>query len=120
MIIDLSQSKFFTQDPDIRFAKEYLLPLGAWKEGWRRYQLLEYTQSDLRDYFFMKYGRRLSWNSLNKWIIKTEVYIVSRPVLERGAKVVNSDIFGKHEQYILEEVTRNLRFEGSSDSRIII
>lgn len=119
MILNLQDSKFF-QDPDPRFAKEHALPLGTWKELWRRYKLLDYSNGDLRDYLFVKFARNLSYNSMERWIVRSEVYVIARPVLERGAIAVNSNIFGIYEQFVLDEVTKNLRFSGSIDSKIII
>lgn len=120
MIIDLSQSKLFTIDPDIRFAKEYLLPPGTWKELWRRYKLLDYTNGDLRDYLFVKHARNLSFNSMNRWIIRSEIFMLSRPILEKGARMVNSGIFLEYEQYILDELVKTLRFNEGRESKAII
>jgi len=120
MILDLTQSKLFTVDPDIRFSREYLLPQGTWKELWRRYKLLDYSNGDLRDYLFVKHARRLSYRSMDRWIQRSEIYMLTRPVLERGAKMVNSEIFGAYEQYVMDELTKQLRNGGTASSRIII
>lgn len=120
MIINLNESIIFTKDPDIRFSKEYAVPTGTWKELWRRYKLLEYSNGDLRDYLFIKYARNLSYNAMDRWIVRTEIYTVSKPVIEKGASVVNSEIFGDFEQHVMDELTKQLRFSGSKESKSII
>lgn len=120
MIIDITQSKFFTEDPDLRFSKEYLLPQGTWRDLWRRHKLLEYTNRDLRDYLFVKHARSISRNGMERWIARSEIYMVSRPVLEKGAKAVNTEIFGNYEQYVMDELTKQIRFGGHGSSKSII
>ena len=120
MIIDLSQSKLFTKDPDIRFAKEYAVPLGTWKEMWRRYKLLEYSNGDLRDFFFIKHARNLTYTSMDRWIVRTEIYERARPVLIMGANMANTEIFGEFEQKVMDELTKQIRWGESLSSHSII
>lgn len=120
MIIDLSKSSLFTKDPDVRFAKEYLVPQGTWKKLWRCYKLLEYSNGDLRDYLFIKFARSISYSSMDRWIVRSEIYSVANIVLKKGAVHVNTSIFGNYEQYVIDEITKTLRFSGGKDSRVII
>lgn len=120
MIIDLSQSQLFTIDPDLRFAKEYGVPLGTWKTLWGRYKLLDYSNGDLRDYLFVKHARNISYTSMTRWINRTEVYERGMAILSMGAKMANTNVFGDFEQYVLDEITKNMRASVSSDSRAII
>jgi hypothetical protein len=120
LIIDLSKSNLFTKDPDIRFAKEYGVPEGTWLELWRRYKLLDYSNGDLRDYLFVKCARNLSYTSMDRWIQRTEIYERARIVLMMGATMANTSIFGEFEQYVMNELTRNIKPGVSTDSRSII
>lgn len=120
MIINLLESDFFTKDPDIRFAREYLLPNGTWKELWRRYKLLEYTNQDLRDYLFIKHARNLSAKSVDRWIARNEIYLLAQPAVNMGAKMVNTSIFGKYEQKVIDDLTKQIRWGGGKKSNIII
>lgn len=121
MIIALLHSKLFTQDPDIRFSKEYGVPLGTWKELWRRHKLLDYSNGDLRDYLFVKHARNLSYNSMSRWVQRSEVYTITNPLLKKGVQHVNTEIFGDFEQYVMDELTKQLRYGGAkAESRTII
>ncbi len=120
MLIDLSKSNLFTKDPDIRFSREYMVPLGTWRELWRRYKLLGYSNGDMRDYLFIKLARNLSYNSMDRWIMRSEIYSRSQPAIQKGARMVNTEIFGDHEQYVIDELSKQLRYGVSKNSRSII
>lgn len=119
MILDLKKSKLF-EDPDERFCKEYLLPGGTWKEMWRRYKLLDYSKSELIDYLFIKHARKMSPNSIDRWIVRSEVFQMAKPKLDMGVQYINSNIFEDYEQFVLDELTKNLRFSGTDESKVII
>ena len=120
MILNLTSSKMFTVDPDIRFANEYAVPKGTWRELWRRYKLLDYSNGDLRDYMFVKCARNISYKTMDRWILKSEVYTISNPLVHKGVRHVNSSIFNEYEKYVMDEVTKTLKYGGSQGSRIII
>lgn len=121
MIITLIQSKLFTQDPDVRFSREYVVPVGTWKELWRRYKLLDYSNGDLRDYLFVKHARNLSYNSMARWIQRSEVFTITNPLIKKGVQHVNTELFGEYEQYVMDELTKQLRYGGArKNSRTII
>lgn len=120
MIIDLSKSQLFTQHPDIRFAKRYGVPEGTWTELWRRYKLLDYTSKDLQDYFFAKHARHLHFDAARRWIQRTEIYSITHPKMIKGVTHVNSTIFGEFEQFVMDELTKQLLNGATTDSRIII
>lgn len=120
MIINITKSKLFTLDPDIRFANEYALPHGTWIEVFRRYKLLNYSNGDLRDYVFIKHARNLGFNSMDRWIIRSEIYSIAKPLLRKGVQHVSSDIFGDLESYVMKELTKTLKSGSSGSSRSII
>jgi hypothetical protein len=109
MIIALRESKLFTHDPDKRFAWEYDVPQGLWKEMWRRYQLLDYTARDLCDLYYVKTGKVMSPRTVNRWVWRSEVYMMAKPVIEKGAQHVTSEFFGRHEMDVVKELTKNIR-----------
>lgn len=120
MIIDLTQSQIFTTDPDVRFAKEYSLPKGVWLELWRRYTLLEYSNGDLRDFLFVKHLRNLHYNSMARWIIRSEVYSIANPLIKKGVRHVNTGIFKDHEEYVIKELVKPIKYGSATESKIII
>lgn len=120
MIIDITKSNLFTKEPSLRFSKEYGLPKDVWKEVWRRYKLLDYSNGDLRDYLFLKYARNISWDSMRRWICRGEVYMVSHPLVEKGVIHVNSKIFGNYEEYVMNELVKPLKTGARKKSESII
>jgi len=120
MIVDLSKSKLFTVHPDDRFAREYQVPKGVWTELWKRYKLLSYDVPELCEYFLIKTKIKASPRNINRWIIRTELYMIASPVLKLGACHVNSNIFGFFEDIVLDEFTKHLRFNGTKKSKVII
>lgn len=120
MIIDLTKSVLFTQDPDIRFSKEHGVPLGFWKELWKRHKLLEYSIEDMQDYYQMKIGRRPSRKSIKRWIIRSEVYSISRPVLNKGGRTVMSSYFRQNEDYVVRELLKNLKNSVHKNAKTIV
>lgn len=109
MIITISKSKLFKIDPAIRFASEYGIPKDVWYEVWRRYKILEYSNGDLRDYLFIKYARNLSFNAMDRWLRRGEIYAITKPLVTMGVQHVNSSIFGEHEDYVMNELVRPLK-----------
>lgn len=120
MIIDITQSKLFMTEPDERFSREFNLPRGMWKELWKRYILMGYTQAELREYFFIKTKRQLSEPSVCRWIIRTRIYSITAPVVKMGAKHVNSNIFGDLEPYVLKEMTKHIKSGASKNPKAVI
>lgn len=109
MIIDITRSKIFKVAPSNRFSNEYGLPKDVWTEVWRRYKLLEYSNGDLRDFIFIKYGRNLTWEAMKRWIQRAEVYSISHPLIEKGVIHVQSSIFGDYEEYVMNELVKPLK-----------
>ncbi|NBW09217.1 MAG: hypothetical protein EBR82_14455 [Caulobacteraceae bacterium] len=120
MIIDLTQSRLFIVEPDDRFAKEFGLPKGIWRELWKRYTLMGYNQPEMREYLLIKTGRKISEGSVCRWIIRTKIYSVSNGILKMGAKHVNSEVFGEYEDYVIKEMTKHLRSGASKNTKAII
>ncbi len=120
MIIDLTISKIFTRNLDNRFAREYALPAGVWLEVWRRYKLLEYSNGDLRDFLFIKYARNLNTTSMSRWIIRGEIYSIANPLIKKGVKHVNTEIFGEYEEFLMNELVKPLRNGATRKSDSII
>lgn len=120
MILDLTKSKLFSIDPDLRFCKEYAVPIGTWTECWRRYKLMGYSAGDIKDFVFIKRMRSLSYTTIDRWIFRTEIYSIVNPHLKKGVKHVNSDIFKEYEQEVINELVKKLKTGESNNSNIII
>ena len=109
MLLNITKSTIFKLDPSIRFSKEYGLPKDVWFEVWRRYKLLEYSNGDLRDYIFIKYARNLQHATMYRWLARGEIYMITKPLIEKGVVHVNSSIFKEYEEYVMNEITKPLR-----------
>jgi len=120
MIINIRTSKIFTVDPSIRFSKEYGLSKDVWPEIWRRYKLLEYSNGDIRDYLFLKYGRNVSWDSMRRWLHRGEVYAITKSLIPKGVVHVNSNIFKEYEEYVMNELVKPLKNGASRKAKSII
>lgn len=120
MIIKLSESKLFTHDPSLRFAREYGVTPKLWNELWKRYILLEYDMDGLCGYFQYKTNRRPNARSLKRWIVRTQIYCRAQEIILMGVRVVDSSFFGKFEQDVIDELTKSMRFSNKSNSRTIV
>lgn len=120
MLIRLDTSKLFTQAPAIRFAKEYDVDPEVWNEMWRRHKILEYSLRDLCDFFFLRVGRKPNPKSINKWIVRTNIYFLAHSVSKRGVRVVDSEFFRKFEQDVLNEMSQNMRFKGTQENKMLL
>lgn len=120
MIIYLAKSRLFTVDPADRFAGEHGVSPRVWKEMWRRYKLLDYSPSELASYYHFTVGSRISTKAVHRWITRTEIYCISNPVMQKGIRVVKSEFFNKFEPDVVMEITRNMRYSGTKNSRILV
>lgn len=120
MIIKLLSSKLFTEDPAVRFGREYGVPKKIWDEIWKRHLFYEYDSDGICGYFTYKTGRKANAQSLRRWIVRTEIYCRAQEVITKGARVVDSEYFGKFEQDVLDELTKNMKYSGKQDSRTIV
>lgn len=120
MIIHIDRSKLFTIEPAVRFAKEYGVPKELWVEMWRRHTLLSYSNDELCEYLHLKTGRKPKARSVKRWILKTEIYCLANHLVRMGVRVVSSDYFGEFEPFVIEELTRGIRFSGAQYSENIV
>lgn len=120
MVIRLTKSKLFTEEPDIRFCKEYNLPKGFWTDMWRRYALLDYSLKDLCDFYEIKSGRTTTGQSMKRWINRTEVYCRAQDAIRKGAEVAMSEYFGEFEDFVIKEIVRQMRSSVNDKNKILI
>ena len=120
MLIKIKHSQLFSTDPCKRFSKEYNVPETMWIELWKRHKLLDYTISDLVDYFNIKTGRRIKRRNVERWLFLGEIYVVTKPARDKGAEVISTEIFGVLEGRVIEEITRHLKSGSTKDSRLMV
>ncbi len=120
MIIHLKKSKLFTVEPAKRFAKEFNVPENIWIECWLKYKLLDLEVKELCDYIYIKTGRRLSHESVKRWIIRTEIYSQAKEAFKMGAETVVSSFFGEYEVHVQNELLRNLKSSARHIPRSIV
>ncbi len=119
MLIRINNSRLFDTNPAKRFADQYSVDEKIWLELWKRYKLLDYTIEDLSDYFHIKTGKAIKRRYIKRWVFLGEIYILAKPAREMGAEVINTELFGKLEARVIEEITRHLRSGSTQDSRIV-
>lgn len=120
MIIHLDKSKLFTVDPSIRFANEYGVSVKTWPEIWRRYKLLEYTVSELREYIHIYCGKKIQEKSICRWIFRQEVYLIAYQILKKGAITVSSEIFNKYEAEVIKELLKHMKNGDSKTAKSLL
>lgn len=109
MIILIKKSEIFYVDPDLRFAKFNHVNNGLWKELWRRYKILGYTKTELAEYFELKTKKTISNQNIKRWIFRTEIYSLTKPMVDKGCEAVNSNFFGDLEWFVIKELTKSIK-----------
>lgn len=120
MIISLKKSILFTRDPDLRFAKEYNLPVGVWRDLWKRYKLYGYTIKDVCDFYEMKTNRKTNYTAMSRWIWRSEIYSKVHPLMNKGVELVTSEFFGNDEDQVIKEITKNIPFSVNGDTKTLL
>lgn len=120
MLIYLTKSKLFTEDPAIRFIEERKTDKDIWNELWKRYKLLEYTDKDLCEYLEFKTGHKMLEKIMHRWMVRGEIYQRARPFIKQGVETVTTEFFEDYEQELIDELTRNLKYGTSETSRTIV
>lgn len=119
MILNITQSKLFTVEPARRFANEHHVSPDIWKELWRRYKFQEYTISELCEIYYIKVGKPIRQRSIRRWIFRMEVYIKTKPMIDKGAQAVNSSFFGELEQKVIDEVLKHIKSGDIKNTKIL-
>ena len=120
MIILLTKSKLFTLDPAIRFSKEYQVDKKVFQEMLRRRWLLKYSYNDLREFVEHRTGKRLSNNSIQRWLVRAEIYCRANHVIRMGVRAVDTSYFNEYEDELLELLFKNMKFSGTGDSQTVL
>lgn len=120
MIIHLKKSVLFTVSPDERFCQEYNVHPGFWKDIWRRYKLLTYTQTEVRDFYRLKTGNHITAKTISLWIFRSEIYSMTSPLMKEGVQAVNSSFFRDYEWRLIKELTKNVRRSANKKVKTIV
>jgi len=119
MIIKLN-TNLFTIHPDKRFCSKYNLPKGTWVDIWSKYKLSGFTEKEVCHYYRFKTKTNHSNKAIRRWLWRTEVYSIARPAVEKGALAINSTAFGKHEDRLIKELTKNIKSSVHKNPKILI
>jgi len=117
MLIRIDKSELFTKDPAERFARRFNVPNTLWTELWMRYSIKDYTVKDLQEYMYIKTQIKPRKRVFQRWIKRTEVFMKTRDALKKGATTVVSSFFGKDEEYVVNELLKNVKSSGMKSSR---
>ena len=120
MILYITKSKLFTEDPALRFSRNYAVDEAVWRDMWHRYTAKDYTNDDLAEFFHIRTGKTITPDAVRRWILRAKVHAKAGPAIKKGAQAVRSDFFGDLEEYVVYEVTRHLRYGEAAESRNII
>lgn len=120
MIIRLTQSKLFTEDPASRFASQYGVSEDIWRELWRRCKLLGYSVPELCEVFYIKVGRPINRRKMEEWIFKGEVFMKVHDAMQKGVESVSSEFFGELEPRVLNELLRNIKYQHYKSSNSVV
>lgn len=120
MIIHLKKSILFTRDPDVRFAKEYNLPIGTWRELWKRHKLYGYTIKDMCDFYEMKTKRKTNHRAMSRWIWRSEIYSKVHPLMNKGVELVTAEFFEDDAEQVIKEITKNISFSVNGDVKSLL
>lgn len=120
MIIYITKSRLFTEDPASRFAREHGVDPRIWQEMWKRHRLLEYSLKDLADYFQIKTGRKANSRSIQRWLDRSYIYEIAHTKSLLGAQALTTEAFGEYAPIVVEEITKHLKTGGTKDNRSIV
>lgn len=120
MIIHLRKSALFTTDPAKRFGKEFNVDEDVWVKAWLKYKVMSLSIPEICEYIYIKTGRRPSYNSISRWIVRTEIYSISKEAFKMGAMIVKSEFFGIYERNVIEELTRNIKSSVKKNPKSIV
>ena len=120
MLIYLNKSKLFTEDPAMRFAREYMTTEQMWNELWRRYKVLEYTVPELCEYMQIKTGSRFNERTMRRWVTRSELYHRAHPFVSRGVHTATTELFGEFEQDVINELMKHMKNDGAKSTFLIV
>ncbi len=100
-------SRLFKEDPAKRFSAHSKCSPDIWRQVWHRYKLLGYTKDEAREYLSMILKVQIEPYSFNRWVERTEIYLIAQMALKEGVQQVNSNFFGKHRDFVEKETTKN-------------
>jgi hypothetical protein len=120
MIIHLTKSKLFTVDPAKRFGKEFNVSPDLWTECWLKYKLYGLGKEELRGYVEFRTGRKPSMTSIERWIIRTEIFSLAKKAFKMEARVVQSYFFEEYEKHVIDELTKNMKTSVSKNPKSIV
>lgn len=120
MLVKLRNSRLFDTDPTRRFAKEYGVDESIWLELWKRYKVLDYTIDEMVEYFTIKTHKTIRARQIRRWIFLTDVFALTKPAREKKALVISTEMFGKLEKRVIDEITRGVRHSGVKKPHTIV
>lgn len=120
MLIHINKSKLFTVEPAKRFAKEFNVDESVWIKSWLKYKVYGYSVSEVCDYVHVLTGRKPSYNSVSRWIVRTEIYSLALEARKMGAQTVVSSFFGIYAKNVEHELFKHMKSGVTTNSRSMV
>ena len=97
----------FTTNPAIRFAETMKVPVDFSEDMWRRYHTLAYSEKDLQDWFQLKTKREISIKTIQRWVVRQEIYHDAQRALKEGAQQVTAEYFKNNLNMVRELIFKD-------------
>lgn len=97
----------FTKDPAIRFSVYFKCKESIWREVWKKYKILGFTEKEANAYLTIKINKEIEARRFKRWINRTEVYILAQNAVKSGAKEVNIKYFAPYDEFVRKEIFKN-------------
>lgn len=101
ILIDIT-GPTFQIDPDERFSKSMKVPRGFWNNMYQKHKFWGYKQTELREWFNFKTKRTISRNSVDRWIVRHEMFIDATKAVKKGYKSINLGFFRRNHDYLVK------------------
>lgn len=85
-----------------------------------KYKVLELSIPELCSYIHIVTGRKPSYMSVKRWIIRSEIYAIANTAIKRGAHTVMSSYFGEYEETVTQELLRHLKTGDTKSVRSLL
>jgi len=92
-------SSIFTEKPTLKFAETMKVPTYLWEDMYIRYNTMHYSKLDLKEWFEFKTHKPIAYKTIQRWIIRQELYDDVKDIKNKGVQVVNAQYFKRNKEF---------------------